>query len=445
MPGCTIFHRTLTLRQILAMAVVTRHPTKQDWDHVRPTVERFWKEQQTAEWTAKQLGLLFGYRVTYANVFRFLCVVSILTPGSKKMVYDRLKEWHAPPKYRRSKQRQRVARAVSTPPADVHFHAALSSIGVFLDDLTEKAMPHLPALEVNVDFQRIVAEALMAISSTSYDTRAVWRELSAMEDRVESMVGTFSVAIHPRVLSVLLRVLVQNQQTDETQRATIRAFRGMIWRKAIKSLQPSHPVASLCALDLPPERTEDFLEKFTTQMNTRLHDQISELAPDFVVLEKIYTARALASFGFSGSADKVLESAASLNMQDAFTKADYHRTVGFSQFQKNTLALTEAALGNLRIALNGFEGVGKGSSTEAMYVHYNLGSVFERKQDFENCTHHLEVALDIWEANSASHQQHGGIKYVRDLDEAYKRTGRLVDSNRRHDRYASYFEESPNL
>ena len=164
------------------------------------------------------------------------------------MVYDRLREWHAPPKYQRHKSQQRLARAVSTPREDVQMHAALSSIGVFLDDLTEKAAWQLPVLQLDLDFQRLVAEALMAISSTSYDTRAVWEELRGMDDHVEAVISTFSVAMHPRVLSVLLRLLVQNQQTNPIERGAIRLVKGMICRKSSAHLQPSHPVSLLCAL-----------------------------------------------------------------------------------------------------------------------------------------------------------------------------------------------------
>ena len=161
-----------------------------------------------------------------------------------------------------------------------------------------------------------------------------------------------------------------------------------------------------------------------------------------MALEKIYTARALASFGFPDTADTVLNSAASLRIHDVFTRADYHRTVGFSQFQKNTPTLTEAALSNLELALQGYQTIGKGSSIEAMYVNYNLGSLLERKQDYEGCIRHLEAALEIWELNSSSHQQRGGIKYVRDLYEAYKRTDRTTEMEDLRYRYAGYFEES---
>lgn len=46
------------------MAVVLTHPTKYDWDHLRPTVQELHREQQTAEYIAQLLGDLFGYKVT---------------------------------------------------------------------------------------------------------------------------------------------------------------------------------------------------------------------------------------------------------------------------------------------------------------------------------------------------------------------------------------------
>lgn len=235
------------------------------------------------------------------------------------MVYDRLREWQAPAKYRRQRQPRRVARAVKTPPGDVQIHAALSSIGIFLDDCFEKASWPLPAFELDSAFQRLMAEALMAISSTDYDTAAIWRELRGMEQPVADIVKDWSSGMHPRVLSVLLRVLVQNQETSPTQRGLIRAFRRMVWKTAVEALQASHPVALLCGVELAPERTEDFLEKFSAQMGSRLHDRVSGSAPDFVAREKIYTARAFASFGFSETADGVLDSVASLTIQETFT------------------------------------------------------------------------------------------------------------------------------
>lgn len=358
------------------------------------------------------------------------------------MIYDRLREWQTPPKYRRVKQ-QRITRMVNTPTSDMQLHATLSSIGVFLDYLSEKATWQIPALELDLDFQRLTAEALMAISSTSYDTKAVRQELSDMEERMAGIVGTFSVAMHPRVLSVLLRVLVQNQQTNDVQRGLVNAFRGMIGNKVSKSLRPSHPVSMLCALDLPPVTTEDFLVKFTTQLNSRLHERVRGCAPDFIALEKIYIARAMASFGCPKTADTVLDSAATLSICDTFTKAEYHRTVRFSQFQKDTPAMTDAAIPNLSLAVTEYEGIDKSTSTEAMYVHYNLGSAFRRKRDFESCIHHLESALDIWKGNSATHQQRGGIKYVLDLNEAYSQVGWNDSMESLHEQYASYFAESP--
>lgn len=77
-----------------------------------------------------------------------------------------------------------------------------------------------------------------------------------------------------------------------------------------------------------------------------------------------------------------------------------------------------------------------------MYVNYNLGPVFERKQDLAGCISHLEAALRIWEANCTSSQPRGGIKYVRDLYEAYAKTGRTNDMHDLRGRYPAYFEES---
>lgn len=226
-----------------------------------------------------------------------LSLIIKLINEQQKMLYYRFSEWNFPPKYRRaivSKRRtSRILPFVPTRALDLYgssekLHTALASVGHYLDDICDVKFWRLPGSNNWIDIQWLISSTHMAVNSVAkhHDVHAAWTGFRALESKVERiMMSLCHIIMHPRVLSALLRLLIDGLSVSELQVRTITVVRSM-FAKISKFLPENHPVRMLCSLqsESPPD---ELVSHFFGIFNGRLYGKISCSAPKFVACEKI--------------------------------------------------------------------------------------------------------------------------------------------------------------
>lgn len=368
------------------------------------------------------------------------------------MLYYRFSEWNFPPKYKRlavSNDRTHLdlplvpTRALDLYGGSGKLHAALASVGNYLDDICEVKFWCLPGSTTWIEIQWLISSTHMAVNSVvqHHDVHAAWTELRAMESRVEQiMLSLCNSVMHPRVLSALFRLLVNGSSCSDLQVRTLSVVRAM-FAKVSKVLPANHPVRMLCGLpnDIP---SGELLSHFFGLVERRLYGKTSCSAPDFVAREQIYNARVLASLGRIQEADAQLEMVLQVieNPQiKQLTRADCYRTAGYSKAEAGT---PEAARPFCENALRIFDEIGEGQSENAMFTHLTLARCSRQEGDLENCEYHSHAAFAAWESNAKFNRGQGGVKFVRDLYQVYQDRGKISAMEQLCAKYPKYFEES---
>ncbi|KAK5720943.1 hypothetical protein LTR15_006905 [Elasticomyces elasticus] len=449
--------------------------TDEQWKVIRPEVELWYqRDHRTAKWMAAELQK------------RRIKV-------SEKMLYTRFREWDLPRRYRKASRQPtagttmastslaprprapetkshavlylpsnsaqvshanssltvhswahvstELTRSLNTPANIYDFHHALISVGAYLDVLTTLDHSTWAVADQGTALQRLVASAHMALTTQQYDAKAIWVELSTLEPRAKSIISTLqNPAMHPRVLTALLRLLVDHSSATAPERAALKAIRRMFYN-ASRALPSSHPVPLLCSLSLDDTSSSVLLQALCNQLNGRLYNKMCDTTPDFVAAEQVYGARVLASVGRTDIADSLLESVYSqLGGRIALhTTADYHRTAGYSKIQNGQLRVARS---HLETAMAAFEAAGRDNSEGAMFTCLSLAMLCRKENNLAGYISYLEATLEIWDTNSDLRKIQSGIKFVRDLYQAYDGTHRSTKMHELEARYPAYFVKS---
>ena len=162
----------------------------------------------------------------------------------------------------------------------------------------------------------------MAISSQTYDSHQIWRQLGHLHAPVRDLMPKFRednlLTMHPRTLTVLLRLLVTSVSYGQWVSQTLENVKYMFWNVANETLQAAHPVRLLCGV--PKRKATELLFRLLELMDVRLFSRISHKRADgavFVAQEQTYVARVLASLGFTQCADHKLQSVVILCSENA--------------------------------------------------------------------------------------------------------------------------------
>lgn len=330
---------------------------------------------------------------------------------------------------------------VSTAPEDRQINHTLKAVANYLNRLVENktwsSAPSEPAFEI----QRLAASAHQAIASQPYDTHATYVELSKLKHRAEEVFPSFWKAeMHPRVLTVLLRVLVNGCSAQQWESETLAWVKSVFRGVAKRELTDCHPVTLLFGTSGGREQARTLLWRLISLIKADFYAKLSQTAPIFVAREEIYTARVLASLGFPEIAHVHLEEVIrNFSLLDDFTIADTFRTIGFAKFQAGH---RDEAVASLLKARELFNSIQEGGGENAMYNLLCLGWVFRNAHDLAACEYYLWEALQVWESNSELHQNQGGVKLVRDLEQVCREQQKYGQSMSLKSRYPSYFEES---
>jgi hypothetical protein len=331
------------------------------------------------------------------------------------------------------------AAPLRTPGADYGLHVTMSSIGHYLDGLVTSSPLAWANAKHATELQKLVSNAHMAVMSQQYDTSAIWTELFALKARAETAIMSFQDGImHPRVLTALLRLIVEGDTASEIERQALAAVRMMV-AVACEALPVRHPLRLLLGMTPAKATDSDVLKGFMKQYQSRLLNRISDNAPDFAVREQIYGARVLASLGQTADADSVLQRCTDLHDRiNLSTVADWHRTAGYSKIQAGKP--TEGRP-HLESALTLFETSGQQCSDNAMYNRLSLATLCRQEEDLSQAAVHMKAVLHIWEANRKAGGGQGGLKFVRDLHSIYEKLGDVWKTVELELKYPEYFEE----
>ena len=349
------------------------------------------------------------------------------------------------------------SRTPDTPVEEVHLQHTLSEIYRFLDRIVRNKSWLQAIEEPCYELQRLASDAHLAIASLTYDCRQVWRELGQLQSSAAALLPRFWKPcrnMHPRVLTILLRLLVDDCTRPLLETKTLEKVKNMFFFLAQDTLGSNHPVTLLCGT--PTAKTKDLLWRQIELVKTRFYAKAKIDDPKFVACEQICSARVLASIGYPEKAEAELVSLIeSLGCDaDQYTLADAHRTLGFSQFHSAEIAEAQGNMPEARaklieaatestLALELFTKADGGKTENVMYTHHRLACTFRKLGCLENCEEHFQAALNIWELNRKNHERQGGVKLVRDLDQVLLELGKVEASAQLRRGYPQYFEESP--
>lgn len=260
------------------------------------------------------------------------------------------------------------------------------------------------------------------------------------------------LTMHPRVLTVLLRLLVDSLSFGLCGSRTLENVKYMFWIVTSQTLRAAHPVRLLCGL--PKRKTTEFLFRLLELMDVRLYSRVSERLPDgpkFVAQEQTYAARVLASLGYTQWAAFKMQSVIDSlddHMDDAFTKADAYRTHGYIAENSCTTLNTDSTISVLEesktasaTALNLFVGMGRGCSNEAMFTRISLAQVSRKLGDLAAAETYLAEAIHVWQKTRRFEDQ-GGSKLILDFHQVLVDQGKFDKAAEVRQQHGRYFEES---
>lgn len=331
------------------------------------------------------------------------------------------------------------SRALDIPFEEQHLHKTLTGIHHFLDNLVDECTWSIAVAQPALELQKLAADAHMAIASHSYNPEVMWAELGSLYSPLSAIMPMFHATfLHPRVFTVLLRLLVNGISRPMYESTTLEAVRFMFYLVSCQTLQPLHPIRLLCGMPSDEQQTTKLLWQQLALVDSRLYARIDQVDPIFVAQEKTYSARVLASLGYFGQADALLDAVqAQFDLHgDLFTMADCYRTLGYTRYQSGSL---EEAKPFLKAALWGFVTSGNHYCENIMYTHMCLGWVTQRLDELEASQKHQLDALAVWESNKGQRVYQGAVKLIRDLDKAYRDQGKFNDSVWLRQKYPEYF------
>lgn len=308
-----------------------------------------------------------------------------------------------------------------------------------------------PAFEL----QKLVAQAHMCISSQSYDSHHIWRELKSLSNPLLAIIPSLGeshlLTMHPRSLTALSRVLVDSVSFDEGGSKTLENVKYMFWVMFGQLLQASHPLRLLCSV--PKKQSTELLLRLFNLMDARLFLKIKDNSSSgavFVAQEQTYAARVLASLGYSRWAEVKLRTIIDDldTHNDLFTMADAYRTLGYMKEQScihvagdiASATLNESASSSAN-ALDLFKRMGMGYSNEAMFTLVSLSQTTRKLGDLESAERYLVEAVDIWKAIRNVEDQ-GGSKLILDLHAVLCEQNKLEEARLLRQNNQIYFEES---
>ena len=352
----------------------------------------------------------------------------------------------------------RPGRTPNTPREDCHLQMTLNEVAGYIDRIVEADLWILRYEEPAFELQKLAANAHMAISSQTYDCHHIWRELDQLYAPVCNLMPKFGennlLAMHPRTLTVLLRLLVNSVSFEQGGSQTLENVKYMFWIVANQTLQVAHPIRLLCGM--PKRNTTELLFRLLELMDVRLYSRISHKRPDgalFVAQEQTYAARVLASLGFTQWADHKLQSVVEDldTHMDAFTKADAYRTLGYVKqqacngtnvtFSGETKSMLQASKTASASALNLFVEIGKGCNNEAMYTRISLAQVSRRLGELPEAEAYLSEAINVWQ-KTRNREDQGGSKLILDLNQVLCEQRKFDEAQELRQQYQRYFEES---
>jgi hypothetical protein len=352
----------------------------------------------------------------------------------------------------------RPNRTPDTPREDCHLQMTLREVAGYIDRIVEADSWILRYEGPAFDLQKLAANAHMAISSQTYDCHHIWRELDQLRAPVCELMPRFGennlLTMHPRALTVLLRLLVNSVSFGQWGSQTLENVKYMFWIVANQTLRATHPIRLLCAM--PKLKSTEFLFRLLELMDVRLYSRIGSKRPDgavFVAQEQTYAARVLASLGYTQWAEFKLQSVVEDldTHMDAFTKADAHRTLGYVKEQAcngtngtiseeitSTLHASKTASAS---ALNLFLEMGQGCSNEAMFTRISLAQVSRRLGELREAETYLSEAINVWQKTRNCEDQ-GGSKLILDLHQVLCEQRKFDEGRELRQQYQRYFEES---
>ena len=367
---------------------------------------------------------------------------------------------------------QQPSKTPSTPTEEYQLTHTLSEIHHLLDRIVENRSWKSSIQEPCFELQKLAANTHMAISSQEHDCHQVWRELGQLEYSAKVLIPKFydpDRDIHPRVLTILLRLIVDGSSKPFWERKTLELVRGLFSAASWLSLGSNYPITLL--LKIPTEKANELLWRQVSLLNTRFYTRAKDFDPTFVACERIYCAQVLASLGYPVESEAELHSVIDTlgPRGDQYALADAHRTLGYSKFQSTLTdeASAQAAEGESKVseaqwkfvdaqckfidarlessrALEIFEQIDRGNTENAMYTRICLAWTFHHPGDLVHCEIHLRAALGIWKSNNPNNPGQGaGVKQVLDLDQVLCKQGKTAASERLRAEYAQYFEKSP--
>lgn len=345
-----------------------------------------------------------------------------------------------------------LSRALDPAPGDRVMTKALRAMQNFFGNLAENIQrgclrPDDLDKEQAFEVQRIVASAHQAVASQVYASHKTFADLKAVGERATEILPKLNISsMHPRVLTVLLRLIVPRTSgcnglvKREEEADMMGVIKALFARVSTAQLFGNHPVSLLCVLPDDQDQTDQLLRYQLCLAKSELYDKIRSCNTEFVTLEEIYSARVLASVGYTAQADTLLDDVLRnlSGEQHLFIHAEACRTLGFS---KLTAGLPDKAIPWLDVAVNEFQQSGNGRSENVLYTHICLAWAYRQMGELDSCEQSLWNALALWTSEDDLRRNSSAIKIIRDLDQVLYEQGKLDAQADLRAHYATYFED----
>lgn len=311
--------------------------------------------------------------------------------------------------------------------------------GFHLNDLDQEQ-----AFEV----QRLAANAHQAVASQMYASHQAFADLQNVGSRAAHILPALDMnSMHPRVLTVLLRLVVESMygcigDLKEQQEVDIlRTVKALLKQISTTKLSSDHPVSLLCAIPNDQNQTDQLIHYQMALVKAELYDKIRAHDSRVVALERIYSARVLASLGHTTEAEDLLEAAFMDNLADydLFVHADACRTLGYTKVRAGA---PEQAVLWLNVALEEFQRSGNGETENVLYTHIALSWAYRRLDRLDLCELSLWNALALWRSEESVKKNSSAVKLIRDLDQVLCEQGKHEPQVKLREEFAIYFEEA---
>lgn len=298
------------------------------------------------------------------------------------------------------------------------------------------------------EIQRLAANAHQAVGSQVYASHQTFADLQAVGAKAAEVLPALSMnSMHPRVLTVLLRLVVESTHgcignlKDQQEVDILRTIKALFKQISTTKLSGDHPVLLLCAMPNDQNQTDQLIQYQMALVKSELYDKIRSHDPRFVALERTYSARVLASLGHTVEAENLLEAAFMDNLvdYDLFVHADACRTLGYTKVRAG---VPEEAVLWLKVALEEFQRSGNGETENVLYTYIALSWAYRRLGQLQHCELSLREALNLWRSVENLRRVWSAVKLIRDLDQVFGEQGKYKAQTTLREEFAIYFEDA---